>query len=118
MSDDRIKKGDFGAARPLQSPGFKPSIRVRPHIGTMLGDSYVILHTELQNLLEIQQSGQGLSPRDTNKFKALVESLTRLAKEEREQEAKNDPSLLPDDKLLELAQEAYTVLQPGDGKDE
>lgn len=94
----------------LVRPPFKPSVRVKPHINTLLGDAYSILQMELERLREKLEGGQELSPAEAAKFTRYSDALAKLAREEREQEAKSDPAQYDMDTLLKKAREAEAIL--------
>lgn len=105
-----LSREDVRDGHRLVRPPFKPSVRIKPHINELLDASYRITQHELQALLEKQRAGQVLTSGEVLKFKNLTDSLTKLAREEREQEAKDDPALLETEELLRRAREAHEVL--------
>lgn len=105
-----LSREDVRDGHRLVRPPFKPSVRIKPHINELLDASYQITQHELQALLEKQRAGQALTSGEILKFKNLTDSLTKLAREEREQEAKDDPALLETEELLRRAREAHEVL--------
>lgn len=113
MSDDKdgISKGMLQRNARIVSPLIRPTLRKRPHINTLLGDAYSILYAELRALMDKQDSGQPLDGKDTAKFHKLTDALAKLAREEREQEAKVDPAALDDAALLAYVDRAREVLQ-------
>lgn len=104
------KRGLREGVRVITATPYKPSVRVKPHINNLLSDAYHVLAEELRLLREKAESGMELTDRESRKLNKHIESLTRLAREEREQESRNDPSKLADEELLRLAEKARTVL--------
>lgn len=103
--------------RPLETTRRPLEYKRRPHLGVLMARGYCILEGELRALQEKVDSGQGLDTREAIKFHKYVDALTRLAKEERDQDKDNDPSQLTDAELAVAAREALGELEPGDGSD-
>lgn len=90
--------------------GQKPTIRVKPHIGTLLWDSYTVLAHEIRRLKEKAESGEALNQEEARRLHKHIESLARLASEERKQEAGTNTEELDDAELLALSDKAKKVL--------
>jgi len=80
----------------------------------MLSDAYTVIAEEFRVLRNRVESGQELSPSEARKFAALADTMAKLAREEREQEKKTDPSQLSDEALLEMLEQAREALGSGD----
>lgn len=105
LSLDQVR----GERRIVKAP-FQINARVRPHISTMLADAYSIVAEELRVMREAAELGEEV---DTKRLGQLTETLTKLAKEEREQEARQDPAKLSDDELRAMALQALELLGGG-----
>ena len=135
LANDRFKDVEVSASRrPAEGPltptsglsresirgtvittrNFSPSTRMRPHIGVMLSDAYTVIAEEFRVLRDRVENGQELSPSEARKFAALADTMAKLAREEREQEKKTDPSHLSDEALLEMLEQAREALGSGD----
>lgn len=117
MSDEEERpKGPLALAleevrgRAVVRPKEVPLARVKPHIGQLMASAYIILHGELEQLKSEQAQKGALSPGSTVRLNKNVNSLVALAKEEREQEAKNDPARLSDEELLAKVEDAKKAL--------
>ena len=60
------------------------------------------------------EGGEELSPSEARKFAALADTMAKLAREEREQEKRSDPSERSDEALLEMLEQAREALNSGD----
>jgi len=98
----------------VHASNFNPSARMRPHIGVMLSDAYTVIAEEFRTMRTRVEMGEELSPSEARKFSSLADTMTKLAREEREQEKKTDPSQLSDDALLEMLEQAREALGSGD----
>ena len=98
----------------VHASNFNPSTRMRPHIGVMLSDAYTVIAEEFRVMRSRVEMGEELSASEARKFSALADTMTKLAREEREQEKKTDPSQLSDDALLEMLEQAREALGSGD----
>jgi hypothetical protein len=98
----------------VHASSFSPSARMRPHIGVMLSDAYTVIAEEFRSMRTRVEMGEELSPSEARKFSALADTMTKLAREEREQEKKTDPAALSDDALLEMLESAREALGSGD----
>ncbi len=98
------------AARRAVSGASGPLTLRRPHVGAMLTDAYTVASAELAAMRRQVGRGEPLSWQDAKKFQILVEQLTRLAKEEREQRGEEDERTLSDEELLARAAEATRFL--------
>ena len=98
----------------VHARNFNPSARMRPHIGVMLSDAYTVIAEEFRVMRTRVENGEELSPSEARKFSALADTMTKLAREEREQEKKTDPSQLSDEALLEMLESAREALGSGD----
>jgi hypothetical protein len=131
LADDEIKEGthvpaknqlnktnwgDSGLSRkelagtPTLVKPMNPSVRLRPHISHLLGDTYTIISESLRILREKVESGKALTPTEARQFATYSDTLVKLAREEREQLKHSDPSQLSDDELLTLLDEAKKAL--------
>jgi len=107
---ERITADGVRAGKIVKAP-FKPSARVKPHINTLLGDAYNILQRELEGLQAAQEANNGqLKNSDALKLKNHIDGLVKLAREEREQEDRNNPASMTDEELLLRAEEARALL--------
>ena len=93
---------------------FTPSVRMKPHIGVMLADAYTVIAEEFRLLRDRAEGGRELSPSEARKFTALADTMAKLAREEREQEKRSDPSQLSDEVLLEMLDQAKEALGSGE----
>lgn len=109
-----VKKTPEGDVRVVKG-SFKPGFVRKPHLDGMLADAYTILSSQLSELRHKAEEGAQLDREETRNFSTLVEALTRLAKEEREQRAADRLEELSDEELLAAAETAKKVL--GGGKD-
>jgi len=98
----------------VHASNFSPSVRMRPHIGVMLSDAYTVIAEEFRTLRHRVESGDELSPSEARKFAALADTMAKLAREEREQEKRSDPSDLSDEALLDMLEQARETLNSGD----
>ena len=107
---ERITSEGVRAGKLVKAP-FKPSARVKPHINTLLGDAYNLLQKELEGLQRNQEENNGqLRNSDALRLKNHIDGLVKLAREEREQEDRNDPAQLDDEALLKRAEEAKALI--------
>jgi hypothetical protein len=90
----------------------KPEVRLKPHIGVLLGSSYNIIHQELNRLTEKQANFQ-LDEEELRRFVKLADATVKLAREEREQETRDDPGSYSDEELLVAADTARVRLLEG-----
>lgn len=87
-----------------------PTVRMKPHIGTLLSSSYHIALRELKRLEEKVEAGGTLDYNELRKYRMLTQSTVELAKEERAQDAAKDPSKMDIEVLLAKAEEARKIL--------
>ncbi len=116
MSDDPITKKSFGKARIVTTPEYKPSAKVKPHINTLLESAYHTLMDQIRKMQQKSEMGIEFDDKDTRKLGTLIDSMTKLAREEREQAKAFDPGALDDEDLLFAAKKAAKLL--GVEKDE
>ena len=97
----------------IVNPSFSPSVRLKPHIGVIMADAYTVIAEEFRVLRQRVEMGEELSPSETRKFVQMADTMTKLAREEREQEKKTDPSQMSDEDLLMMMDEAARTLTEG-----
>jgi|CXWL01.1.fsa_nt_gi hypothetical protein len=100
--------------KPLDTTRRPLEYKKRPHIGVLMARSYYILEGELRLLQEKVDRGEQLEAREALQFSKYAEVLTRLAKEERDQDKDNDPSSMSDAELAIAARAALAELGPGE----
>ena len=98
------------ASDEAQKPRTPVTIKKRPHVGILIGNAHYILFKEIERLVAKVDSGVELSPSESVKFSKYVDSLAKLAREEREQDREDNPSTLTDAELVEAARK---ILGPG-----
>ncbi len=82
--------------------GLSEGLVRKPHIDTLLSNAYITLHAELVRMRN-RSLDVGLEPQDFSSFEKLTNSLTKLAKEEREQHKAERLDDLTDDELRKIA---------------
>ncbi len=92
-----------------------PTVRVKPALPSLLNSAYAVVERELKGLQDRVESGETLDKDDVTKLHKLVDSLTRLGREEREQEKRDDPGKIPLHELLEQAEEALSIFKDTKG---
>lgn len=97
----------------IVNPSFSPSVRLKPHIGVIMADAYTVIAEEFRVLRQRVENGEELSPSETRKFVQMADTMTKLAREEREQEKKTDPSQMSDEDLLMMLDDAARTLTEG-----
>lgn len=106
-----IKKDSFNKDTQLVTRGtFKPSVRLKPHINELMDSAYHTLQDQLGRLRERSEAGAVLDGKEVRKFAALVDSVAKLARVERENAKAFDPSTLDDKELLEYTEKAMKLL--------
>lgn len=105
---DTITKADFEQRRVVKPS--QPSVRLRPHIGKLLADSYNLIALELDMLYRKAARGEELDKEESRKLQGYVDSIAKLAREEREQEKRNDPAGHSTEELVELLPKVAKVL--------
>lgn len=88
--------------------------QTRPHAGVMLGDMYTAMWMELHRLKDKQATGD-LDASEFNRLIKLNETLIKVMKEEREQNAQEQDELrhLSPEALVEQMKEALLELESG-----
>lgn len=107
--DDKIEPGDV-RTKIVRPHSMSPTVRLKPHIGVILADAHTIISEELRALRAKVQRGEGLDRHDLKKFTTYADAFAKLAREEREQEKRNDVTDIPDEDLLELMAKATKIL--------
>lgn len=108
-----IKKDDFKKVTVVSQGKFKANVRLKPHINEILSSAYHVVNDQLRILARRSEAGEELDGAEIRKFNGLVESASRLSREEREQAKAFDPAQLDDDELLLYVKKAEELL--GDG---
>lgn len=108
-----IRKTHFNLGKPPEGVDYEPMVKLKPHIGTMLADSYNIIHKQLRMYWDKLEAGMVLDREEISQFDKLTSALVKLAREEREQDKREDPANLSDAKLLEMVEEAKKALGKG-----
>ena len=88
-------------------------MRLKPHIGVIMADAYTVIAEEFRVLRQRVENGEELTPSETRKFVHMADTITKLAREEREQEKKTDPTQLSDEDLLLVLDDAVKTLAEG-----
>ena len=97
----------------IVNPQFNPSVRLKPHIGVIMADAYTVIAEEFRVLRQRVENGEELTPSETRKFVQMADTMTKLAREELEQEKKTDPTQLSDEDLLLVLDDAVKTLADG-----
>lgn len=108
-----LSLSDVKGKKKIVNPSFSPSVRLKPHIGVIMADAYTVIAEEFRVLRQRVEMGEELSPSETRKFVQMADTMTKLAREEREQEKKTDPSQMSDEDLLMMLDEAARTLTEG-----
>lgn len=88
----------------LARGGLAPGLVKKPHIDTMLTMAYVTAAEELRRLHKISAE-DGLTAVQTGQFEKLINAVTKLAKEEREQVRQDRIDEMTDEELEKMYQE-------------
>lgn len=110
------KKSDLALAPAkvtLVKHNYKPKASMRPHIAGMLDNAYSILASQLDLLREKVAMGDALNFNDSKKLSLYIDNLVKLAKEERAQEEREGLGEKSDAELLELVEQARSLLERG-----
>ena len=95
------KAGEVGVTKEaIQQTQVLPrrfNVRQRPHIQNLLSDAYNVGQTELTRMKQAQAANEPIKVSD---FERLVNSLTKLSREEREQDKEADPTAHDEEALL------------------
>lgn len=115
MSDQNsgISK-DMVRGEVVRYTGTEPSVRLKPHIGTMLADAYTVISETFRQCRDKVMNGEPLDREERMTFVKFTDAFTKLAKEEREQEKRDDPAKLSDVELVQLVEKARKVLGAGE----
>lgn len=92
-------------------PDINPTVRLKPHIGNMMADAYTVAAEQFRMWRERVMNGEPLDSRERSAYVKFVQAFTQLAKEEREQEKREDPAHIGDAELVELVEKARKVLK-------
>jgi signal transduction histidine kinase len=103
-------QGDTDKVRRFRATGKVGPISRKPHVAALLGSAYVTLWEEL-NRLERVALARPLEDMELRRYSKLVEALSRLAKEEREQQRHEKLEDIDLEELLEAAEEARKLLK-------
>lgn len=106
-----IKKEDVTTITP--KPEISQGVRLKPHLATMLADAYTVIAETFRISRDKVMSGEMLDSEERAAFVKFTDAFTKLAKEEREQEKRDDPAKLSDTELVALVEKAKKIL--GDG---
>lgn len=90
--------------------GFTPGLVKKPHIDTMLGDAYIVIHRELAALRKKVMDGDTLSESESRKMGNLTSQLVKLAAEEREQAKQDKLDEMSDKELVDEAKAAIGII--------
>lgn len=108
FSKDEIQGNDHSTE--LVDRGIAPLTRMRPHIGRLMADAYSIIDSEFRMLREKVEAGEQLNSVEAGKFARYVDSMSKLAKEERMQQQADSMDGKTTEELRELAVEALKAL--------
>lgn len=114
LVDRKITQEMLADGRKLVSVSVRPRIKARPHVEAMLAKAYYVIDESLNAIADKVRQGRRLDREEVNVFAKMAETLSRLTKEEREQEKAADPTALSDEELLARAEEAKRLLKGGE----
>ena len=102
-------RGDPDASRRFREAGGAGYISRLPHVDALLGGAMVIAMRQLKRLEEAS-ADRKLDPGEARDFKNIVDSVTKLIREQREQQKQEALEDMDTETLMKQAKEAVVVL--------
>lgn len=111
--DAETVEGDPERNKRFKKSGGAGPISRKPHVDVLFSSSYVTAWAELKKLQDKAEDefGPGLTEEEFRRYVKLVDAVTKLVREEREQQKQEQYDSMTPEELIALAEEAKEVLE-------